>query len=148
MTVKDTLSSRICIICKPCVRMDSTSSDPHETLRPQLSKTAQNKLHQPSVEETPHFEAPSAQIKYQGWTPGFSAFQTRSSERMPPPYSRPGLLNFSELAETRIRQIIHISGLFHKLFPEIEIHQKNIVIVWGFWKFSNPLRGFAQICIF
>ena len=27
-------------------------------------------------------------------------------------------------------------------------HQKNIVIVWGFWKFSNPLRGSAQICIF
>jgi len=92
--------------------MCSPSSDPHETLQPQLSKTAQNKLHQPSVEETPHFEAPSAQIKYQGWTPGFSAFQTRSSERMPPPYSRPGLLNFSELAETRIRQIIHISEEF------------------------------------
>jgi len=112
MTVKYTLSSQICIIFKPCVLMHSPSSDPHETLRQQLSKTAQNKLHQPSVEETPHFEAPSAQIKYQGWTPGFSAFQTRSSERMPPPYSRPGLLNFSELAETRIRQIIHISEEF------------------------------------
>ena len=31
---------------------------------------------------------------------------------MPPPYSHPGLLNFSELAETRIRQIIHISEEF------------------------------------
>jgi len=99
--------------------MHSSSSDPHETLRPQLSKTAQNKLHQPSVQETPHFEAPSAQLKYQGWTPGFSAFQTRSWERMPPPYSRPGLLNFSELAETRIRQIIHISEEFwDELHPE------------------------------
>ena len=51
---------------KPRVLMCSPSSDPHETLRPQLSKTAQNKLHQPSVEETPHFEAPSAELKYQG----------------------------------------------------------------------------------
>ena len=33
-------------------------------------------------------------------------------ERMPTPYSHPGLLNFSELAETRIRQIIHISEEF------------------------------------
>ena len=113
MTTEHTLSSRIFIIFKPPrVLMCSPSYDPHETLRPQLSKTAQNKLHQPSVEETPHFEAPSAQIKYQGWTPGFSAIQTRSSERMPPPYSRPGLLNFSELAETRIRQIIYISEEF------------------------------------
>jgi len=35
-----------------------------------------------------------------------------SSEMMHPPYSRPGLLIFSELAETRIRQIIHISEEF------------------------------------
>ena len=89
--------------------MHSPSSDPHETIWQELSKAAQNKLNQPSVEETPHFEAPSAQIKYQGSTLGFSAFQTRSWERMPPPYSRPGLLNLSELAETRIRQIIQIS---------------------------------------
>jgi len=27
-------------------------------------------------------------------------------------------------------------------------HQKNIVIPWGFGKFSNPHRGFAQIWIF
>jgi len=50
-------------------------------------------------------------LSTKGWTPGFSAFQTRSWEKMPPPYSHPGLLNFSELAETRIRQIIHISVL-------------------------------------
>jgi len=51
-------------------------------------------------------------LSTKGWTPGFSAFQTRSWEKMPPPYSHPGLLNFSELAETRIRQIIHISEEF------------------------------------
>jgi len=33
------------------------------------------------------------------------------------PYSHPGLLTFSELAETRIRQIIHISEEFWDEIP-------------------------------
>jgi len=48
------------------------------------------------------------------------------------PYSHPGLLTFSELAETRIRQIIHISeefwdenGSWSKIFARSAAGKKN-----------------------
>jgi len=41
------------------------------------------------------------------------------------------------------RRLIHKDNVHDR-----RSHQKNIVIVWGFWKFSNPHRGFAQIFIF
>jgi len=69
--------------------MDSTSSDPHETLRPQLSKTAQNNFIQPSVQEPPHFEAPSAQLKYQGLDSGLLRIPNTILRKDAPPLQPP-----------------------------------------------------------
>ena len=58
-TTKHTLFSLISIILKPAFSWTAPLQIP--TLQQRLAKPAQNKLLQPRVEETPHFEVPSAQ---------------------------------------------------------------------------------------